>query len=444
MNQGKFPYRINRESWEAVFKDHGWPESIPQSKGEEWARRRKAMAETVLTSKDAKQFIPVVVPIADNFTDCLAGHLTPDGGLVGCTIRQIVAMFALEAVMKVVCGVDFPACTVPIDKKALSFHQAVEKMFAASTDCDNLPWNVKFNLKPYQELKAAWEEMYSYPRDKLAPMFEYYEKHGKLPEGTKGTLLPKLFAQHEAGELSLEEMVGIGAQAISAAVDTTGQTTEYLLYNLARHPTVQDRLSADIINTFGSEGPLEVSQQQYESQQYLFAVLKESMRLTPTIGAHVRTLVQDAQLGKYKVPKDEVVMINYLEMTKNPDIFPEPDLFLPERFLKQKGKEANDSGMSDNYSKMSGGCPMMAQRRAEAVDSGKAVCNDPFAAIPFGHGGRRCLGKGFAEMDIHLAIISLLRKFKIHYDGPDLQVQERSLLRPKQPLDPHFRFEVRM
>jgi cytochrome P450 len=446
LNQGKYSYRILIKSFVAIFDANGWPQGITTADGEDWKRRRKVMGETLLNSKNAKEFLAAVVPAANHFSDCLVGHINSEGRLVETTtIREITGMFSLEAVMKVVVGVDFPACEIPINPKAASFAKAIAIVLAQSSVCEFLPITISWNLPPYKNTKAAWEEMYAYSSEQLEPILKYYKEHGELPEATKGTVLPKLIAQHEAGELSLDEVVGIGVQAIAGAVDTTGQTMEFFLYNLARNQAVQERLASDISAAFGTTGPLEISSiADYDKQRYLFAALKESMRLTPTIGVHVRTLVKDAQLGDHKVSKGEKVMINYQEMTKNPDLFPEPDLFLPERFLKQNA--GDDTATSEALAQTvdsTGGCPMTAKRRVEAIRQGKAVCNDPYAAIPFGHGGRKCPGKGFAEMDVHLATIALLRKFKVHYDGPDLEVVERSILRSKHPIDRYFRFEAR-
>jgi cytochrome P450 len=328
----------------------------------------------------------------------------------------------------VVVGVDFPACTVPLSKEAVAFQQAIEIMFKESSVVENAPLHITFGTKRYQALKTAWELMYHYPEKTLQPVLDYYKEHGELPVETEGTVLPHLIEQYEQEELSMDEVLGIGVQAIAAAVDTTSQTTEYLLYNLARNQDVQDELLSTIPM---NDGPFDISREDYESQKYLFATLKESMRLTPTIGAHARTLVKDADLGDYLVKEGTMVLINYLAMTKDPSIFPEPHLFLPERFLK----EANPA----TAAAASHGCPFKAQ----AIEDGKAVMNDPYAAIPFGHGGRKCVGAGFAAMDVHLAVMALLRKFKVEYDGPDLVQREDSLLRPVEPISPHFRFVAR-
>ena len=46
-------------------------------------------------------------------------------------------------------------------------------------------------------------------------------------------------------------------------------------------------------------------------------------------------------------------------------------------------------------------------------------------------------------MDIHLATMAVLRRYRIEYDGPPLRQREESLLRPAEPLSPHFKFVPR-
>jgi hypothetical protein len=77
---------------------------------------------------------------------------------------------------------------------------------------------------PSEQLESQFSSTTRNTENSQKPIFKYYKEHGELPEVTKGTVLPKLIAQHEAGELSLDEVVGIGVvQAIAAAIDTTGQ-----------------------------------------------------------------------------------------------------------------------------------------------------------------------------------------------------------------------------
>jgi len=404
---------------------------FPFSEGDDWKRRRKVLAETLLLTQNAKEYVPVVVPCANRLVDALQASIQKDHRLDKAhDIKKWMGLFAFEAVMKVVVGVDFPALAMPPPRDAVGFLQAVERMFDKTTTVENLPFLMKINAKPFRQLKAYWNEMYRYTSETLQPALEYYQQHGKLPEDCNGTVLPKLIEEHEAGNLSLEEVKLTGTVAISAAVDTTAQTFEYLLYNLGRNPDVQEKIRQEVVAICGDAAKtptMELTIAQYEQLKYLAASVRESMRLTPTIGVHARTQNQSLDLGDFTVEEGDLVLINYLEMSHDPSIYPEPHLFLPERFLKG-GAEPTVAG-----------CPLH-QEKETAIQNNKAKVNVPQAAIPFGHGGRKCIGKGFAELDLHLALAALLRHFRIEYDGPDVVQVEKTLLRPKEPIIPHFKF----
>ena len=68
-------------------------------------------------------------------------------------------------------------------------------------------------------------------------------------------------------------------------------------------------------------------------------------------------------------------------MHHNPDFFPEPDVFQPERFLKNKNSSTS-----------------------EVV---------PFSYIPFGGGPRKCIGIRFAMAEMKIALAKLLQKYEI-------------------------------
>jgi cytochrome P450 len=238
MNQGSYPYRTDMKSWSTIFEQQKWPAGIPWATGNDWKRRRAVLGETLLMQQQAKHYVPHVLPAANRMVGCLTGHLNSEGRLTE-SVRLLSGMFALEAVMKVVVGGDFQALTVPLPPDAVQFQQAVETMFTETSVVENIPLHITFKTARYQRLTRAWQTMYSFPQQTLQPILDHYNEHGKLPDQVQGTVLPKLIERHEEGELTMDEVLGIGVQAIAAAVDTTGQTTEYLFYNLAAHFDVQ-------------------------------------------------------------------------------------------------------------------------------------------------------------------------------------------------------------
>ena len=75
---------------------------------------------------------------------------------------------------------------------------------------------------------------------------------------------------------------------IIAGIDTTGNTLGFLLYNLARNPQVQENLRAEVMQ-FGDD----LTEKDLAKMKYFRLCLKESFRVTPTVGGNSRILPND-------------------------------------------------------------------------------------------------------------------------------------------------------
>lgn len=80
---------------------------------------------------------------------------------------------------------------------------------------------------------------------------------------------------------------------------------------------------------------------------YTEAVITESQRLWPPfpiIGP--RRCLRDTNLGGYKIPKDSTILLNMYSIHVDPEIYPDPHTFKPERFIKDGVYEPNASNFS--------------------------------------------------------------------------------------------------
>lgn len=111
-------------------------------------------------------------------------------------------------------------------------------------------------------------------------------------------------------------------------------------------------------------------------REYLDAVIDESLRLRPVVPMTGRQLREPARLGGYDLEAGTTVMPGiYLTQTRA-DLYPDPYAFRPERFL---GDDAPET----------------------------------FAWIPFGGGTRRCIGAAFAQMEMRVAIETILKSVSL-------------------------------
>ena len=109
---------------------------------------------------------------------------------------------------------------------------------------------------------------------------------------------------------------------------------------------------------------------------YLDAVISESLRVRPVVPFTGRKLRRPLELGGYALPAGTVVLAAiYLAHTR-PETYPDPYAFLPERFLTEDPP-------------------------------------DTFSWIPFGGGTRRCIGAAFAQLEMRIAIETILSSVEL-------------------------------
>lgn len=166
--------------------------------------------------------------------------------------------------------------------------------------------------------------------------------------------------------------------ALAAGHETTATSLAWAFERLLSHPEVLVRLQDELQRAGGAEA----SPEALAALPYLDATVKEVMRLRPVIPLVGRVLQKPFRLGGYDLPAGTTVAANIFLAHRNPDVYPEPELFRPERWL--------------------------------------GVQPDPASWLPFGGGLRRCIGAAFAlyEMKIVLATILSSCEFELAQRTP--------------------------
>lgn len=172
-----------------------------------------------------------------------------------------------------------------------------------------------------------------------------------------------------------------------AGHETTATSLSWAFERIATHPEVLSKIEDELANVVGAD-PLDP--EHLPKLEYLDAVVKESLRTRPILPIVVRRLDAPFRVGGFELPAGVRVAPCIWLAQRRSESFPEPERFLPERFL---GKKA-----------------------------------DPYAWLPFGGGVRRCIGMAFAlyEMKTVLATILLRARFRLNQPRP-LEVVRRSL-----------------
>ncbi|XP_045836144.1 1,25-dihydroxyvitamin D(3) 24-hydroxylase, mitochondrial isoform X2 [Meles meles] len=222
------------------------------------------------------------------------------------------------------------------------------------------------------------------------------EKHSEQPS------VDFLCDIYHHNQLSKKELYAAVTELQLAAVETTANSLMWILYNLSRNPHVQQKLLKEIRSAL-PENQMPRAED-LRNMPYLKACLKESMRLTPSVPFTTRTLDKATVLGEYALPKGTVLMLNTQVLGSNEENFKDSSQFRPERWLQEKKKI------------------------------------HPFAHLPFGVGKRMCIGRRLAELQLHLALCWIVRKYDIvATDNEPVQMLHLGILVPSRELPIAFR-----
>ncbi|CAG2112196.1 unnamed protein product [Medioppia subpectinata] len=186
-----------------------------------------------------------------------------------------------------------------------------------------------------------------------------------------------------------------------AGYETTATTLSYCTYELALNPDLQDRLYEECKEAFNEKG--EISYDVLSRLPFIDALLSETLRNYPPLLRLQREAMEDIELGDtgLKVEKGVVAEIPVYAIHHDPDHYPEPFVFRPDRFMPEN---------RDNIK--------------------------PYTYIPFGSGPRNCIGMRFALLEAKLALAKMSQQFRFsrvaNTDVPVIFNKGRFLLQAKQ------------
>jgi cytochrome P450 len=156
-----------------------------------------------------------------------------------------------------------------------------------------------------------------------------------------------------------------------AGHETTAMNLTWTWYLLMEHPEIMMRLTEEVDRVLGDR-PATLAD--LANLKYTEMVIKESMRLYPPAPSVGREPIADTQIGGYPVEKGALLTLSIWGLHRNPKVFPNPEMFDPERFSPENEKSIPRYGY-----------------------------------LPFGAGPRVCIGNSFALMEARLILATMVQ-----------------------------------
>ena len=192
-------------------------------------------------------------------------------------------------------------------------------------------YGIDYQLRLLRGPGSPWRKLVASRKVLDEIVFAEIERCRAAPDAERQDILSLLLgARGEAGEAFTDREVRDQAMTLMfAGHDTSTSTLSFMMHELARHPDVVEKLCAEQDEVLGGEPP---DVDSLEQMPYLDMVLDEVLRLYPPAWIGPRRAVREFEFGGYTVPRDAYV--NYCSWASHriPEVFPEPEAFIPERF----------------------------------------------------------------------------------------------------------------
>ena len=249
------------------------------------------------------------------------------------------------------------------------------------------PWQRFGRRQP--ELRRLISEQVSSRRDATTPGNVDTREHRDI-------MSVLVSARDDAGQpLDDEEIQDHVFTMLIAGVDPTALSIAWALHWIHRDTEIISQLNDEFLSLEPSLRPADPLQ--LARLPYLNAVCDESLRLYPIVNTPSgRRLTQSATIGDFKfMPGTTLLPCTYL-VHRRPDIFPDPAVFRPERFIERE------------YA--------------------------PYEYLPFGGGNRKCIGSAMAKMEMSIALGTVLQRWRLvpSTDQPAQPVRHGTLLAPSE------------
>jgi len=264
-------------------------------------------------------------------------------------------------------------------------------------------YGTDFAVRVIRGPRTPWSRMLAARKALDRIVYAEIARRRRQPDAERSDVMSMLIAATDAEDgssLSDREVRDQVMTLLFAGHDTSTSTISFMLYELARHPAVLARLLDEQDRVLGGRAPTAPELMDGQTLPELEMALEETLRLYPAAWVGPRRAVETFEFGGHQVPANAYVYYSSWATHRLPDVWPEPEAFVPERFAPE-AKAALPKG----------------------------------AYIPFGGGSRTCIGMRFGQLEIRTIVTLLLQRFRLELvPGRTMTVRQMPTLSPREPL----------
>eukprot|EP01060_Flectonema_neradi_P023229 TRINITY_DN3142_c3_g1_i1.p1 TRINITY_DN3142_c3_g1~~TRINITY_DN3142_c3_g1_i1.p1 ORF type:complete len:542 (+),score=113.78 TRINITY_DN3142_c3_g1_i1:52-1626(+) len=365
VTETKFQNYVKGSYFHKVFKDT-LGDGIFNSDGAPWKLQRRVSSHLF----SAWQLENRMSEVFQKHTEQLLAILSDNvGGVVD--IQQLCYCFTFDCIYEIAFGKEVNSLggnTVDVEfQKAFDTVQRITANRFLSTT-----WQIKrfLNIGDEREMAESLKVIRKYVNDVMQERLAESAKRKEQDLDESCDLLGLLESHSDEIGDTAEKVIDFITNFTIAGRDTTASALTWMFYELSKHPEHREPL----IEEFKSI-------ENYKDMEFSQAVIQETLRLWPSVPFDLKfALGEDILPCGTKVYPGVAVMYNPLLCNKNPKYYPEPEEFMPSRWMEKDGT-----------------C-----RRYDPKG---------FAYPTFNAGSRICLGRHMATLEIKTVMSAVLSEF---------------------------------
>ncbi|XP_039483715.1 probable cytochrome P450 6a20 [Drosophila santomea] len=344
--------------------------------GQRWKTLRQKLTPT-FTSGKMKSMFPTILTVGDELIRVF--DQTVSASSESTEITHLLARFTADVIGSCAFGLDCHSLSNPKAEFVQMGTAAItERRYGKSMDL--LLFGAP-QLAAKLRMKATVQKVEDFYMNIIRDTVDYRIKNN-VKRNDFMDMLIEMKLKYDNGDkangLTFNEIAAQAFIFFLAGFETSSTSMGFALYELASNQDVQDKLRIEIDAVMKKHnGKLD-----YDSMReltYLEKVIDETMRKRPVVAHLIRIATQryEHTNPKYYIEKGTGVIIPTLAIHHDPEFYPEPEKFIPERFDEDQVQQ-------------------------------RPACT----FLPFGDGPRNCIGLRFGRMQVIIGMAMLIHNFK--------------------------------
>ncbi len=374
-------------------------EGLLTSEGETWRKQRR-LVQPMFAKRYLKNFTAHMTRATAEALDGEPFADLPDGEVID--ISEAMMALTLDIVGRALFGADLSGAT------ARKVGPAMNDVLSLGTKMTRrLPTFVLANL-PGMDLEKAisvnpegrrFQRALADLKEVIDDLLEERSRQSDTGDDLVGLMLSA--RDEETGETMSREQIGDELMTFMlAGHETTSNALAWTWRHLSLNPGARERLFEEVDTELGDRIP---DMDDMDRLLWTRACVEEAMRIDSPVWTVGRQALEEDEILGYRIPRNASVMVLIAMVHRDPEIWPNPEGYDPNRFLPENVK----------------GRPRHAY-------------------MPFGAGRRVCVGSTFATVEATLLAAMMSRRLRFDLPrGTNVEAEAVITLRPKHGLPMH-------